>query len=57
MEIDDKLFHELLQILYLIKGSSKGSIGTIDNVYLPQIDRQRLDDLLERVCNAYNETS
>lgn len=43
------LMQEVLFFLRDIQRSRKGSIGTIDNVYLPQIDRRRLDRLVARL--------
>lgn len=39
------MLKELLNLLHHIQTSQKGSIGQMNNVYLPQIDRQYVDTL------------
>lgn len=38
-----------------IQGSRKGSIGSINNTYLPQLNVRRLDDLLEKLNECIGE--
>lgn len=40
---------EFIDLLEQIAGSRKGSIGSIDNVYLPQLSRKRIDNLLDAI--------
>jgi hypothetical protein len=47
-----ELLAEVLDFLRCIQRGQKGSIGAIDNVYLPQLDRRRVDALAARVLAA-----
>jgi hypothetical protein len=41
-----------LETITNIMGSRKGSIGSIDNVYLPQLNREHIDELYVIVFDA-----
>lgn len=45
----DDLLADVLSHLQSIRASRKGSIGSLNNVYLPQLDVGRVDKLVERV--------
>ena len=40
------------EVLAEITNSRKGSIGSIDNTYLPQLNRERIDSKLEQLKDA-----
>ena len=44
MELKE-LLNKMQNLLYTITNSRKGSIGTINNVYICQLDRKRCDSL------------
>jgi hypothetical protein len=43
---------ECVRHLEGIRGGRKGSMGSIDNVYIPQLNRANLDKLYERLKAA-----
>jgi F0F1-type ATP synthase beta subunit len=38
-------YKDALELIHSIQSSHKGSIGSINNVYLPQLDREAIDAL------------
>ena len=49
MYVSRKLLTEVLCHLEQIQGSHKGSIGGVDNAYLPQLNRGLMDGLTSKV--------
>jgi len=46
---------DVLILLHEIQSSQKGSIGSIDNTYLPQMSRRNIDAMEKRINNALAE--
>ncbi len=46
---EEELLQECEAILQNVANSRKGSIGSLDNVYLPQVNRRKCDALLTRL--------
>jgi len=46
---------DVLILLHEIQSSQKGSIGSIDNIYLPQMSRRNIDAMEKRINNALAE--
>lgn len=49
----EELLREIYSLLNTIRWARKGSIGTINNVYLPQLPVKRVDELTAQVRAAY----
>ena len=45
------LLGRCLEKLQIIQSSRKGSIGSIHNVYCPQLSREHIDDLVDDVVD------
>ena len=45
-----RLLEEYKRLLLAIMGSHKGSIGSIDNVYLPQLGREEVDAMYDELA-------
>jgi len=43
------ILEKCLEEFQHIQRSRKGSIGSINNIYLPQLDRKQIDDLVEEI--------
>lgn len=48
MEIE-QLLNDIQTLLYAITGSRKGSVGSLNNAYICQLDRQECNALLNEV--------
>ena len=44
------LLRRYRELLVWVMGSHKGSIGSIDNVYLPQLDRDQIDAMYDELA-------
>jgi hypothetical protein len=47
--IQQSYLEQSLSIFRNIQGAQMGSIGTLNNVYLPQLDRKKIDKLAEEI--------
>lgn len=47
-----KLREQFLDLLHKIQMARKASMGSIDNVYLPQLDRQHIDELTTALSSS-----
>jgi hypothetical protein len=50
-----KLYEDALELLHDIQSSHKGSIGSLNNVYLPQLDREAIDALAAALASQGDE--
>lgn len=51
----EQLLNDVQGLLFDITGSSKGSIGSLDNVYICQLNRKRCDELLVELCSKFEQ--
>ena len=51
----EQLLNDVRGLLFDITGSSKGSIGSLDNVYICQLNRKRCDELLVELCSKIEQ--
>ena len=50
-----ELLREYNELLKQIMGSRKGSVGSIDNVYLPQLNRASVDAQYDELAEAIDD--
>lgn len=50
-----ELLKRYKELLFWVMSSNKGSIGSIDNVYLPQLDRDKIDAMFDELSELLND--